>query len=54
MNTTAQQTHATGKSPAPKNEIITPITSAMIPAIGDCVAWTIAGNVITARVTYGT
>ena len=30
--------HATGKSPAPKYETIIPITSAAIPATGDCVA----------------
>ena len=38
INTTAQHTHATGKSPAPKNERIIPMTNAMIPAIGDWVA----------------
>lgn len=54
MKTTAQQTHATGNNPAPKKEIIIPTTSAIMPAIGDCVASTIAGNVITDKVTYGT
>ncbi len=48
--TTAQQAQATGKRPAPKYERIMPITSAIMPAIGDCVASTMAGNVITARV----
>ena len=50
----AQQAQATGKSPAPIKDRIIPTTSAIIPAIGDCVACIIAGKVITARVTYGT
>ena len=52
--TTAQQAQATGKSPAPKYERIIPTARAMIPATGDCVASTMAGKVITARVMYGT
>lgn len=35
INTTAQQTHATGKRPAPKKERIIPTASAIIPARGD-------------------
>ena len=54
MNTTAQHTHATGKSPAPMSESTIPITRAAVPAIGFDVACTIAGNVITASVIYGT
>ena len=33
---------------------ITPMTMAAAPAMGDLVACTIAGNVITESVTYGT
>ena len=49
-----QDTHATGKSPAPNQEIMIPTMRAIIPAIGDCVASMIAGKVMAARVTYGT
>jgi len=38
MKTTTQQTHATGNNPAPKRARTMPITSAAIPANGDCVA----------------
>ena len=51
MNTTAQQAQATGKRPAPKKERTIPATSAITPATGDWVASTIAGKVITERVT---
>ena len=51
MNTIPQQMQATGKSPSPKYETTIPTTSAIIPAIGDCVASIIAGKVITASVT---
>lgn len=54
IKTTAQQAQATGNRPAPNHESAIPMTSAIIPATGDCVASTIAGNVITARVIYGT
>lgn len=54
MNTTAQQIQATGNKPAPSQEATIPIINATHPASGDCVVSTIAGNVITAKVTYGT
>ena len=50
IKTTAQQAQATGKSPRPKYDKRIPTTRAIIPATGDCVASTIAGKVITARV----
>lgn len=51
MKTITQQTVATGNNPAPKNDKTIPAIKAANPAIGDCVASTIAGKVITARVT---
>ncbi len=54
ISTAAQQHAATVKSLAPSQARTMPIIRAAIPAIGLCVALTIAGNVITAKVTYGT
>lgn len=53
-NTSRQQMTDTGKSPAPSHAAIMPAISAARPEIGLCVACTIAGNVMTASVTYGT
>ena len=51
----AQQSAATSSGFAVKpSYTTTPTTSAATPASGDCVASTMAGNVITARVIYGT
>ncbi len=44
----------TGKRPRPNQAAMMPSAKAMAPASGDDVASVIAGNVITARVTYGT
>lgn len=54
INTTIQHRHATGKSPHPLHAAAMPSIIASIPAMGDDVASTIAGKVITASVTYGT
>lgn len=50
MNTTAQQAQATGKRPRPIYDKMIPVTKAIIPAMGDSVASTIAGKVITESV----
>ena len=44
----------TGKRPRSNQAAMMPSAKAMAPAIGDDVASVMAGNVITARVTYGT
>ncbi len=44
----------TGKRPNPNHAAMMPSARAIAPASGDDVASVIAGNVITARVTYGT
>ena len=49
-----EQITETLKSPALNHAAIIPIMKAMIPTIGLCVAWKIAGKVITESVTYGT
>ena len=54
MNATPQQEAATVISPPPRRAIRIPATSAAAPATGCSVACTMAGNVITASVTYGT
>ena len=51
MNTDTQQATVTRKSFAPMKASAIPITIATIPATGDCVAFIIAGNVMTAKVT---
>ena len=53
-NTTEQQSNATLKRLAPNQAATIPAINAKPPEISDCVAWIIAGNVITASVTYGT
>ncbi len=53
-NTTAQDDAATANRLPENQATAIPTTSAAIPEIGDCVAKTIAGNVITVRVIYGT
>jgi len=52
--TTTQQMMDTGKRPAPHRAATIPAARAKAPAAGDWVASTMAGNVITASVTYGT
>lgn len=52
--TVTQHMIDTGNKPSSIQAATIPTTSAIIPASGDCVACTIAGNVITASVTYGT
>lgn len=54
MRTVIQQAHATIGSPLLFHARMIPIISAAPPARGEMVACTIAGNVITASVTYGT
>ena len=53
-NTTAQQETATISKSAPTHAATIPTMRATSPEMGLWVAFTIAGNVITARVTYGT
>ena len=54
MNTTMQEQTATPKRLTPKYASRTPATRAASPDHMLLVASIIAGNVITARVTYGT
>ena len=54
ISTTRQQMMETGKRPRSNQAAMMPSAKAMAPAIGDDVASVMAGNVITARVTYGT
>ena len=53
-NTTRQQMTETGNRLRPAHADTMPTTKATAPAIGEDVASSIAGNVITAKVTYGT
>ena len=53
-NTIAQADTATKNNPLPKYARSIAAISAAAAAIGDCVAESIAGKVITAKVTYGT
>ena len=53
-STTAQQPTATWNRFAPNHAAAIPNTSAARPAMGEFVAWTMDGKVITASVTYGT
>ena len=52
--TTTQHIMATGNSPKPIHAAMMPMMRAMSPGTDDCVTSMIAGNVITASVTYGT
>ena len=52
--TITQADTATKNSPLPKYASAIAATRAIAAAIGDCVAESIAGKVITAKVTYGT
>ena len=51
ISTTRQQPIATGNSPRPASAMSIPTTSANAPASGVPADSTMAGNVITARVT---
>ena len=53
-NTLTQQAEATMNRFPPNQAQIMPATRAPTPAIGEFVASMIAGNVMTASVTYGT
>lgn len=54
IKTTAQQVTATLNKSKPRIATMMPMQHAAAPAIGLLVAFTIAGKVITASVTYGT
>ena len=54
MNTIAQQITATDRRLLPHHAAMIPMTSANAADTVLCVAERIAGNVITANVTYGT
>ena len=49
--TDAQQRSDTGRSPSPHHAAMMPMTMAAAPAMGDCVAFMMAGKVITESVT---
>ena len=53
-STEAQHAPETSNSPAPRHASAMPTRRAMAPAAGTPVAPRIAGNVMTASVTYGT
>lgn len=50
-NTMTQHRMATLKRLAPRHAAMIPMTKASAPAMGDCVAWIMAGNVMTESVT---